>query len=275
MKDNMEDEKYTENSPVLSIFQTESILNQMKRSVCQIEIGSSKGTGFFCKISTYNNESKKVLMIAFHTLNPESSNNLKIYMNNGEEFTTIKLDNSRIIYKIKEQDLIIIEITSDDKIKCDYLELDYDYNEQNINDLNKKLIYILQYPNGKGCQASFGQLYTILNPRQFNIKHNCSTEYGSSGSPIILLENSKVIGFHLQRHSIYNINGGNFIFYAINFFKNIHQQNIKHFPEDFILIENNNNTERKTYNVNSSFIFNNLNFTKNKSEKKLFAVVII
>ena len=179
-----------------------------------------------------------------------------------------KLNNSRIIYKIKKYDLFIIEIKQEDGIECEYLELDYSYNEQNVNNLNKKLIYILQYQNGEDCQASFGQLITILNQTQYNIKHSCSTSYGSSGSPIILLESLKVIGFHLQRDSINNYNGGNFIFYAIDFFKNLYQQNIQYFPKESIPPEFNNNNERNTYFGNSSIILNNLNFTKKKSEPK-------
>ena len=40
-------ECYIDTSPTLSINDSEIILNQMRKSVCKIEIGDSKGTGFF------------------------------------------------------------------------------------------------------------------------------------------------------------------------------------------------------------------------------------
>ena len=86
-----------------------------------------------------------------------------------------------------------------------------------------EIIYILQYPLGIECFVSYGQLDVVKNKNNYYIKHNCSTQYGSSGSPIILIENSKVIGIHLQGYNIKNYNNdnddkyneGNFIFYAI------------------------------------------------------------
>ena len=36
------------------------------------------------------------------------------------------------------------------------------------------------------------------------IKHTCSTNYGSSGAPILLLETLKVIGIHTGSLNIFN-----------------------------------------------------------------------
>ena len=78
-------------------------------------------------------------------------------------------------------------------------------------------------PFGNECFVSYGQL-NILNNQNY-IRHNCSTKYGSSGSPIILIENSKVIGVHSRGFKINTdkeedkYNEGNFLFYTIDIFK--------------------------------------------------------
>ena len=48
--------------------------------------------------------------------------------------------------------------------------------------------------------------------------HTCSTEFGSSGSPILLLSNYRVIGVH-KRKTPFNFNEGAFIKYPIEEFK--------------------------------------------------------
>ena len=56
-------EKYLQDSlePV-SINSTNIILNQMKKCVCKIHIGGTKGTGFFTKIP-YKNDLLSVLLL--------------------------------------------------------------------------------------------------------------------------------------------------------------------------------------------------------------------
>ncbi len=56
-----------------------------------------------------------------------------------------------------------------------------------------KSIYILQYPKGTKSHVSYGLLSYIKNG---NLNHYCSTEDGSSGSPILSIDNNKVIGIH-------------------------------------------------------------------------------
>lgn len=54
----------------------------------------------------------------------------------------------------------------------------------------------MHYPqtvDGKFAYSAFGLLSNIHN---IEINHKCNTEKGSSGSPILLLENKKVIGLH-------------------------------------------------------------------------------
>ena len=66
-------------------------------------------------------------------------------------------------------------------------------------------IYIFQYPNGNKAFVSYGKLNEIKNDE---IIHIYSTEYGSSGSPILNLSNNKAIGMHKQGSQYFNFNIG-------------------------------------------------------------------
>ena len=96
-------------------------------------------------------------------------------------------------------DITLIEINpNSDKIN-NFIELDEEINKD-INILEKtyrnKSIYVLHYPKATKSHVSYG----LLNQIEGNNKiiHSCSTEEGSSGSPILSLDNNKVIGIHRQ-----------------------------------------------------------------------------
>ena len=48
----------------------------------------------------------------------------------------------------------------------------------------------------------------IKGINKFEIKHLCYTQSGSSGSPILNLENNKIIGIHKSAYQKANLNGG-------------------------------------------------------------------
>ena len=206
------------NSPMLSIEKVEKILDQMKKSVCEINNFLSKCTGFFCKIKIDNNKEIIVLITALHGI----GNSEKLILSNKEEEETkeIILDDSRIIYNDDNLDISIIEILSSDKINKDYcLEIDEQYIKENgIHNYNNISGYILGYPCGKECTFSFGKINVMEGNNKTNIRHSCSTTVGSSGSPIILLDNLKCIGIHLQGSNYSN--SGNFLFSSVNSFIN-------------------------------------------------------
>ena len=66
----------------------------------------------------------------------------------------------------------------------------------------------MQHPQGKSTHAASGKILKITNTIEFN--HNADTDYASSGSPVILFSNNKVIGIHKKRGSG-NYNEGTFI----------------------------------------------------------------
>ena len=62
-------------------------------------------------------------------------------------------------------------------------------------------------------------------PPDFNnkdIKHKCSTEHGSSGSPILLINNQKLIGIHCAGYKMKEYNKGTLIIYSIIKFQQKH-----------------------------------------------------
>jgi len=113
-------------------------------------------------------------------------------------------------------DITIIEIKPNrDKIN-NFLEID-----DKILELEciRKSIYILHYPKDK-LLVSYGLIKDILDGKTIN--HFCNTENGSSGSPILSLNNFKVIGVHYgcSKNEEDKLNFGTFIKYAINELKN-------------------------------------------------------
>ena len=50
----------------------------------------------------------------------------------------------------------------------------------------------------------------------FNLIHICSTDNGSSGSPILNLKNNKVIGIHKEGSTNFNFNKGTLLKYPLN-----------------------------------------------------------
>ena len=215
----MKDEKKISNSvdPV-NIVCTEKILDQMKNCICKIKINGVFGTGFFCAIPLGNKETIKVLMTNYHVLNEndmEEINKLNLLLNDEKEILSIDLGIERKIYLNKDYDVTMIELKEEDKIK-NYLELDDNLLKDNMEIIyESKSIYVLQYPNGKNACVSYGLLNNI---DKCNIMHKCSTDNGSSGSPILNLESNKIIGIHKQGSINFNFNIGTLLKLPINDF---------------------------------------------------------
>ena len=202
----------------VTIAETEIILNQMKYSICKIENKNGNGTGFFCKLSHLN---KKLLITNNHIINEEikkENDIIRVTLNDNEIKINLKIKD---FYTSKEYDTTIIEINNiDEHIK--FLEIDNDIFDENIH-LYYQNIYIIQYPkNGKEQKASVS--YGILREmgNEANIMYNCSTDHGSSGSPIVKLSNQKIIGVHKEGIKIenFNYNIGTFLKYPINEYLN-------------------------------------------------------
>ena len=187
-------EKLIESSPrPVTIQGTETILSQMKNSICKIYI--CDGTGFFCNI-IFQNFDFKVLITNYHIIDEkyiEDNKIIKISLNDEKEKRDIEL-NKRKIYFNDKYDITIIEIKNSDNINVNYLKLDEKIFEDNSEFYyENKSIYILHYPNQDIASVSYGITKKIENG---NINHLCSTLPGSSGSPIMDLSKNVIIGIH-------------------------------------------------------------------------------
>jgi len=197
----------------VTIGKTKEILKQMKYSICKIENKKGDGTGFFCKILN-----KKILITNNHVINEEIIKNIIILK--VKLYDTIKKDiKIKDYYTSMKYDTTIMEIEIEDE-NVNYLEIDEDIFDENL-DIYNKSIYIIQYPKyGDDQQAavSYGILNEIQN--EYNIIHYCSTDHGSSGSPILKLSNQKIIGIHKEGVPKHNYNRGTLLKYPINEYLN-------------------------------------------------------
>ena len=258
----MEKEKFIKISPEPVTYEgTQAILNQMNKCVCKI-YSKGEGTGFFTKIP-FNSELLPVLITNNHVLSKNEIKNNNIIMlslNSDKNKKAIKINEDRKTYTNKELDITIIEIKEkEDKLNNEYIELDDDiinffkdkkneYMQYLQKIYSNKSIYILHYPKGNNIVVSYGQ------PPEFNnteIRHKCSTEHGSSGSPIILIDNQKLIGIHCAGHPHPNFkyNIGTIIIDAIIDFQKKSNNKIN----NYIIAEFETEEDNQTIRIINSF----------------------
>ena len=167
-------------------------LRAMKRyerkvsATCKI-LSGIKGSGFFCEIKV-NNKLMKVLFTNNHVINNLNSD-IKIEHNRKKKI--IKLNN-RFKYTNEELDYTCIKIIKEDGIN-NYFKIDKNINNNNPYEEYKYDEFVMiQYP--RGDDVSFAEGY-INQIKDKNILYTMNTDFGSSGSPLILdTRNLKIIG---------------------------------------------------------------------------------
>ena len=228
MADNIEETLIEEQPTPVDLEGTKVILSQMENCICKIvKDNGAKGTGFFCTIPFPDeNNLLNALITNNHVLNENDIENDKIIKfivynkeKNIEEEKEIRIDNSRKKLTIKKDkegiDITIVEIKSNKDNINNFLKIDDKILELKCK---RKSIYILHYPKDN-ILVSYGLMKDISDGKK--IRHYCNTEKGSSGSPILSLNNFKVIGVHFGGcENNIKINFGTFIKYAINEFNN-------------------------------------------------------
>ena len=163
-------------------------------ATCKI-LSGNEGSGFFCEIKV-NNRLMKVLFTNNHVINNLNSD---IKIEHNKEKKIIKLSKNRFKCTNEELDYTCIEILKEDGFN-NYFKIDKNINVNNPYEEYKYDEYVMiQYPGGD--DVSFAQGY-INNIKDENIIYTMKTEYGSSGSPLILdTRNLKIIGIHYQKTS--------------------------------------------------------------------------
>ena len=217
----MEEEEYVDEMKIIghgnpiSFRRLEQLKEKAENATCQINsMGGRIGTGFFFKYKI-KEEDRYFLITNNHVLDSNSINNnhdISIAYKNKEE--KIKL-NKRLKGTNEKLDYTIIEILKKDEIFKkinNYFEIDnYIMNDESSNKYLNQDICIVQYPYGGDLagELSFahGGIQCFDN---FKIKHLVSTHPGSSGSPILLQNNFKIIGIHKSGNPKNNENIGIF-----------------------------------------------------------------
>ena len=187
------------------------IKEQKDNNVCKIiKENNLTGTGFLCIIPFPDKlHPLPVLMTCNHVFNDEDikpGKQIKLIFKDKIE-KILNIDNSRITYTSKEDefDTTIIEIKNEDNFDINnMLEIDNNIYKDDLNEYYKnKTIYIIHYPNGLNSSYSHHIIKYIKNNKIF---HACATDFGSSGAPILNLQNFKVMGIH--NGSVGNFNKG-------------------------------------------------------------------
>ena len=226
----------------------------MKTCICKINVGGDRGTGFFAKM-LINYKYVPVFITNNHIINQNYlDTKIDIKVNIYDNPKTIKIKD-KVIYTNEEYDITIIEVNKEKEDIKDYLEFDENiFNEDNIDEYLGNSIYLLQYPT-YGNNQKLAVSYGIIKERdEYNFKHYCSTEYSSSGSPILNIYNNKIIGIHKQRNEQKNHNIGLFLYIALKGF--IFEYKCKYFYY------------RKIDNDSYKNQINNKNNINNKNDKR-------
>ena len=205
----IKEKKIKGNANYINVDKLKEHIAILEKCVCKIITNVDSGTGFFCKLNIrqYQTIQRPFLMTNNHVINQaniDNQNFIKIVVNKKEKI--LNLDD-RIKLTNIEKDFTIIEIKNYDNI-WDFLEVAPDIFDGSYSDkITEKDIIIPQFPGGNDLSVAFG---SITRMNEENLLYSASTDYGSSGSPVLLLDSLKIIGIHKER-KFSNENCGTFI----------------------------------------------------------------
>ena len=203
-----------------AILLCESEYKSKGNCICKID-GNKAGTGFFCKIKR-GEELIPVLITNYHVIDDnymKQNKYLKFYINDKSHIIDLNSESKIYSSSNNEYDMMIIRL-KEGQVN-NYLDIDENIFEDNSeNYYENDSIYILHYANAEEAKVSFGKGIKKLD--NYDIKHLCHTEPGSSGGPILSRMTNKVIGIH--KGSIgkgkCDYNTGTFLKYPLNEVKN-------------------------------------------------------
>ena len=177
---------------------------KVAKGTVKIELSNDKGlaSGFFLQLKR-NNKNFYCLMTNAHVVNEDMIKNkekIKIKYDIEEKELNLELnEEERIIncykgYKGFAYDISIIEIIPKDEIKDKTYFLEP--NTADCDNFIEKEIQIIQFPEGNRLSLSKGKITGKLKTYEDMFFHEASTEKGSSGSPIVLKNDDRVLGIH-------------------------------------------------------------------------------
>jgi len=191
-----------------------TILKLIERCICLIKCPKEgHGTGFFCRIPYPDYfHFMPVLITNYHILKENDlaiGKKIKFTLNNNTINKEILINNQRKIFSNENFDITIIELDlKKDSIEPNsFLDIDTNIFSENPNEeFKNKDIYII----GNIKEFTHGKIKNI-DINGITIQHLCSTKEGMSGSPIINLNNDRIIGIHKGSHPDHNWNLGTFL----------------------------------------------------------------
>ena len=176
-----------EDIPIMNPYQIKGIMfSDIEKCVCKIIRKTKYGSGFFCEVPEKN---MKLLITNNHILNEvylEEGNKISymISENENEFFYEIDLEKDRYKLTNNALDFTIIEILNEDNIK-NFLKINYEPYAMNDE------IFAYRYAGGVKLGFSFGK---FLQKENNILKYDIPAKRDSSGAPLLLVKNSKVIG---------------------------------------------------------------------------------
>ena len=164
--------------------------------ICSVN-GNLNGTGFFCKIE-FEGKLIPVLITTYDLVNDD-------FMNQNQKLT-FYIKNTKYSINIDKDSKIYSSIRNK-----------YDMMIIRLKEGEVESIYILHHPNAEEAKVSFGKGIEEVN--DYDIKHLCHTEPGSSGGPILSRMTNKVIGIHkgsIVKYGKCAYNIGTFLKFPLN-----------------------------------------------------------
>ena len=237
------------------------------KSICIITLKNGYGTEFFCKIPYPNDEHLfKCLITNNHVLKKnffETNNEIKLEIDNISY--SIDLNINRKIWTNEEIDYTIIEIKKEDNIEY-FLTYDDNITRKSFSykDYKDEGIIVPTFMENRQLETDKGKV--ILSSNNFLFFHNLNTDEGSSGGPIVLVNNYRVMGIHRGSYEEYNKNLGIFL---CEILKTINEENI------IVFCNNIHKINKLTFTDVGQIILYNLNingkdyeFTNERKELK-------
>ena len=268
MKRIIYEQKIIDQVDPIPIDKLKELIEIAQNAICKIKYFQKRATGFFFQQNIPNIKYNKryFLMTNNHVLNADSiNNNDQILIEYKKKERYIPLNN-RIKYTNKILDFTIIEILPEDSISSEiksFFKIDEDImNNNNKSNYLEQDICIFQHPKGGNLSYAHGKIKSINDDQ---IEYLVSTNNGSSGSPILLLNKIKIIGIHFGYYEGEEYNRATFMKNILDDINNnmfMIPQNRNYNNNMFIIPQN-----RNYYNYNMFTIPQNKNNNNNNNNK--------
>ena len=174
--------------------------NICKATIKIILSDGKKASGFFMKFKRLN-KSFYCIITNQHVIKPNIYQNTEIIIKYDNENKTLKLkldEKERFILYLKDLlnlDMTIVEIIYKDNIDESFFLLPVE-NETNYYKFLGRTIQVAQYPYGLFLSMSEGIIQGIAENNKYILYHNADTDHGSSGAPIVLKGENRVLAIH-------------------------------------------------------------------------------